>query len=511
MEFRCLSVSIPWRGDEDYHIFCAVQITHSLALHKMYFLALALFLIFAFLRPSLDGLLIFIAAVFFLGVTWVGHRAHIDLYHALRYPIFLHYVAATLAYFANLIRHNPYPEIPYRLLPLLSAACLAGLGFYSLRRHSIFLRLGLFFLLATLPVIRNFDSLFYLEMPAVFCMTLVCLQAIRLLRGDPERLLAMPSWIALLLLGFMKETTIPFLFVFLCCRIIFRLSHLIKNQSLGWKPMLAELKISFAICFPICLYLLYRLRIGPTRFYSPHFEYIQDAHLYWIQLHSLWDSFGLLLPIAIAGFVLLLVRRKWQLLFFLALILLVDSTFHFLDNRQYNGYSRFNLFLLPSLLVFAVEFLRLVTKKYLPYALGFLAFAIGVQSYYSPVHKDGTRVQDWGIYGVDVGDQSYPYREALKYLEIHYPKEKVLFTGLYYPYYTEFYLHKQGWPEQQLIEISKLEFIRMDSVLFAAKKNGYPVVLYHVLKSPLNLEATYGFGSVKVFKNQAHSLLLFGP
>ena len=509
MEFRNLTASIPWRGDEDYHIFCALQIAKSLFFHKLYFLILFLFLIFAWYRKSMDGKLVLGAFVFITFAAWGGQRAHIDIYHALRYPIFLNYLTALPVYVAAFFPTSPYPELPFRLFPLLSAIGLCGICFYSLQGHSLLLRVGVAMAVATLPIVRNYDSLFYLEMPAVFCMALVCSRALQLLRSEPKQISQLPSWYALLLLGFIKETTLPFLFAFLCCRLITRAESLFQKGNICWKTGLDELRIIFSVCFPIILYLFYRAHLGTTRSYSPHLNYLLDPSLYWIELQSLWDSFGLLLPFSIVGAIRLGSRRNWNLLLFLGLAFLLDLVFHFLDDQQYSGYSRFNLFLLPSLLAFGLEGLRMFSGFKRAYVLAGLVVIVGTNICQSPVNTDGTRKTGWGVYGTDIGDQTYPYREALTYFQKHHSHQKVLLTGHYYPYYTAFYTKEKDWPEQKYMEATRNEGARIDSTLKELHDQGYQAVLYHLLADIPIIKNKHGYEKTMVFKNQTHSLILF--
>jgi hypothetical protein len=70
----------------------------------------------------------------------------------------------------------------------------------------------------SIPLVFYYSSIFYLELPAVCLMFVVCLRIDHLLHSDFNEIRNDPAWYALLLLGFIKETTLPFLIVFVIFR-----------------------------------------------------------------------------------------------------------------------------------------------------------------------------------------------------------------------------------------------------------------------------------------------------
>ncbi len=509
LDYHALTASIPWRGDEDYHIFFAQYLALVMASHPAYLVILVIFLGWAMTQKDMNGKVVAAAIALTFLAAWAGKNAHVDIYHALRYPIFIKYLVALPAYLSTFLPASPYPEIPYRLVPLLSAAGLAWAGFLFLGKHPILIRLGGALALATLPIVRYYDSLFYLELPAVLCMTIVCFQATALLRSEPNQMTSLPSWHALLLLGFIKETALPFLVVFLFCRAASRLPALISRGSFPWKDLFAEARMAFCIFFPLFLYLGLRIRLGNTRSYAPDIAYLGDIGLWLTQSRSWWDSFGLLMPLSLGGALLLMLRGKWNLLAFLGLTFFIDATFHFLDDRQYTGYSRFNLFLLPSLISLAWETLRFGAVRMIPATVGVLTLVTAANLILSPVQWDGSKKAGWGIYGSDIGDQYYPYREALDWLAKKHKGQKARLSGLYYPYFTSFYLKEKGWPEQNLVAKPLDEASLMDSVLEASNREGFEAVLFHVMGEPKVPTDLHGYKNAKIFRNCAHALILF--
>lgn len=515
LDFRALTASIPWRGDEDHHIVFTLQLARGLAAHPWYLVIPALFLFWGSAAASLNRWIVAGALGMGLLASMAAVASHLDPYFILRYPILLKYLTALPVYLLSFLPAGISPELPYRIIPLVSSAGLAWVGFIALGKHPLWMRLGAALLIATLPLVRFYSTLFYLEMPAVLCMTVVCFQANSLLHAGMGRLVNLPGWYALLLVGFIKETALPFLGAFILSRLLCRIPSLLKSRTLTWRGAAQEAKVVFCVAFPLFLYLLYRSASGDSRPYGMALANLLDPQLLNRVALSLAESFGPLLPIALAGAVLTAIRRKWGLLCFLSLAFFLSAAFHYLDYPQYIGYSRFNLFLLPSLLAltwlglrFAVFRSRAMAAGSLVLA-GSLLLAISANIYLSPTHSDGSRKSLWGVHGEDTGEHYYPYRQALHRLQTGFAGKKVRLTGHYYPYFAAFYTRDPDWPKQTLAPMPSDESALMDSLLAVSAAEGYEAVLYHVLDDYHPPGNTHGYGSIQVFRNQAHSLVLF--
>ncbi len=531
--FPALSASIPWRGDEEYHILFAAQLADMVPGHLAHLAVLACFLAWAWRNPVMNRSVISATMIFGILAAFAGRSAHLDIYRVLRYPILLKYLTALPVYLSTLMPSlsaipfgpgGPFPEIPYRLLPLLSGILLSWCGFRFLGRHPLPIRIGGALIIAGLPLVRYYQTLFYLEMPAVLCMTLVCFQAVPLLRADPKSLVRYPGWYALLLIGFLKETTLPFLAAFLCCRLLFQLSRLLQlsrpsrlaslpQRPFAWKAWAREAVVFFCVAFPLFLYLFYRLRLNTSRGYHPEASNLLDPRFLILVARSWWDSFGLLLPLSAAGAALLLRRRsryKWPALVFPCLAFFLVFLFHFLDGGLYVGYSRFNLFLLPALMALAWEALRYGAVRRPSLAVAALVLIFAANLALTPLNPDGSRKPNWGIYASEIGDHSYPYREALACVKREHAGEKIRLTGLYYPYATWFYLGPDGVPELSLVDKPADEGATLDSLLAASAAEGFADVLYHVIGDTVPaIVDVHGYGRRREFRNQAHVLVLF--
>lgn len=522
LNHQSLSSSIPWRGDEDHHIVFAWDLARLLEARPAYLLlpALPILLTALLARGNPGKARLFVGALALaLLAPLLALTADIDAspedvwYHILRYPILLKYLTAVPAYLGTLLPADLPREWAYRLLPLASAAGLATLAALELRRHAFGLRLAAGIALLTLPLVRYYSSIFYLEMPAVFCMTWAALRADRLLRADPARLVSMPAWYALLLVGFMKETTLPFLVAFCACRLAARAALLRKNGPPAFRTLLSEVGVLYAVCLPLFLYLLFRSHFGDPRPVGFALSHLRNPELAWRLLQSLFTSFAVLLPFALAGLYYAIRSSPSHLLppAFLLLAAALNAALHYLDDPAYIGYSRFNLFLLPSLAALALFATRRTAHRHPSLAASLLVLVLATNALLSPILPDGSKKPLWSIYGADTGEHYYPYRDALQTLMEKHMGEDVLLTGHHYGYLARFYTGRLEWPAQRLVSAEPGdETARIDSALSAAAQSGRRAVLYHFLGPKYRLpEKLHGYGKTQVFRNDAHTLVLF--
>ncbi len=516
---RAMAASLPWRGDEGFHVDFVADLAEAFAARPWYLAMPLLPLALGGYRKTLSWTTWFGALALTLLAAYIALTAHLRMdnystwYHIMRYPILLKYLAAVPVYLWSWLPASWPPEIPYRILPLVSAAALAALAVRRLRRYPFGLRYLAGIAVLTLPLIRYYSSILYLEMPAVLCMTWAAFHADRLLRADPDRLTSAPAWYALLMVGFLKETTLPFLIAFIACRALARFTILWRRRSLNPATLLRETGVFYGVGLPLFLYLCFRSHFGDPRPVALWLTNLKDLHLPLRLAHSFADGFTMMLLPAVAGLFLRRFsrRRRWLPRLFLFSAAGLSVALHYLDDYNYIGYSRFNLFLVPSLLALAWPALGLVASRRQAYAAGFLAALILVNLSLSPILSDGNKKTLWGIYGGDTGEHYYPYREALRDLMKGHAGQKALLAGHYYGYSTGFYTGDRDWPEQWISSLEPAdEGRRMDSTLAAAAASGYQAVLYHQLgkdyREPGNL---HGYGNIQVYKNQAHTLVLF--
>jgi hypothetical protein len=374
----------------------------------------------------------------------------------------------------------PAPEVFYRMVPLLSAA---GMAWYCSRHVmndspgggkglSLVAR-GLFIVaVGTVPVLFYYSSILYLEMPVLLCMTVLCLGADDLLGAPVEELARKPLWIAVLLVGFLKDNVAPLLGVLVACRWLARAASVWKSPR-RLQAALGEARFAYCAMAPYFTYAVYRVFFsGVKRTYSPAASNLVDPETYNILGQAMASQYGLAAALFLAGMVLLAFRRKSRPLFLALAIFGGWGLWHVLDMRTVLGYSRFMLYFAPAVLCGAVEVFRLPWRPGVaavqrgegvpplrtegilpsvspsssaaaplkktrrekeevrerdPYGQAALAASstgpkwpaaaaialmlawIGVNVYLSPIHADGSRKAAWGQYRWDETFESMAY------------------------------------------------------------------------------------------------------
>jgi NADH:ubiquinone oxidoreductase subunit 5 (subunit L)/multisubunit Na+/H+ antiporter MnhA subunit len=341
-------------------------------------------------------------------------------------------------------------------------------------------------------------------------MFLVCTQADRLLSLDFRDLTKTPSWYALILIGFIKETTVPFLLCFVVYRMIIQFSS--KAPRSSWKRLvLGELAMALCTLLPLFLYLFYRVYFGNPRTFDFAPANLLNLQAISITLLSHLEQFGLAYLLFIAGIVLLFRARQHRQAVFLLLILVCVPVFHLLDTVKYAGYSRFNLFVLPAVLAGAAVFLRfLSTKKkwYLPALAGLM---IAANLAITPVNLDGTKNPAWGY----PGESYYPFPEALSWLKDHHRPSRIVFAGMSVDYYFDFYFDRLGWhPQYQRVgDLRADDAASLQDTLQTASERGSTCVVVLAGENPAppppQLLGAAGKWELTVFRNMAYSLFVY--
>lgn len=354
----------------------------------------------------------------------------------LRYPFVNKWMA--VAPILVLLPERP-PEWMYRILPFTSAVLIATCGALSIRGQSTLPRLLAIVLILSTPLVRYYGSVLNLEMPAVLAMMLVCLNANAMLGKAPGRSL---GWTCLLIAGFIKETTLPFLcsFVFvdaIATGIRFVGRHDRRALLCWWRHVLS---IGTLTLFPMMTYLAYRQFESGARpvMFTP--GNLIDAESYRITIDAIGTQLaGLLVP-AIFGFVVLLRNRKFAWLLFLIVAAFSSMLLHIIDSPLYTGYSRFNLFVLPTVLCLALIGLSACARRRaLVVALGL--FSVGLNFLASPIDSAGARKPGWGTYRYDCSEEQFPFKEAMTWINTDAPGAASFFVaGMENEYPFELYL-----------------------------------------------------------------------
>ncbi len=379
-----------------------------------------------------------------------------DVRSILRYP----FVSKWLSVLPLLVvMPSPLAEGPCRLLPFLATAAL---GAYWARRACGTSRLRtpvLLLLVLTTPSLRYYSAVLYLEMPAVLLMTVVCLNAEPLLLRPVAELRHRGDWLCLVSIGFFKETVLPFLATFVCMRALARLADAdLRGRSRGdiWSRWLAPAGgMALMVLLPLAVFLFFRETMGHIRPVAFHPEHLWDPVLYGTVVVSICEQAGgLLIPAAI-GLVVLCRERRFLYLGFLLLAAGASILLHFVDSPLYIGYSRFNLFALPSVLALSVLGVRTCSGTRIAlYPL--LLLTVGINLLQSPVAGDGGRREGWGTYAYDCSEQILPLREALERIDSYGTCSRLYVAGLANDYPFAFYLRRTS-PEVRVQDRADIE------------------------------------------------------
>ncbi len=366
--------------------------------------------------------------------------------------------------------------------------------------------------IGTIPIIFYYSSILYLEMPVVLLMFIVCIRIKELLELDFDKIRKNQSWYALILLGFIKETAIIFLISFLFCRLIMKLKPS-ALRKITFRKVRNELYIILCTLVPGSFYIFFRIYFNISRKFSFNLNNLFNIEAFLILLKSYLEQFGPIFLIFIGGCIVLLKRKEYGTILFFVITFITIPLFHLVDDIRYAGYSRFNLFLVPSLLAGSSIFIEFINNKKRVYLPILIFIILGINVAMAPVNIDGTKKPYWGNYLFDTSEHYYPYPETISWLKENYNTDMILFTGLDYPYYFDFYFDKLNWhPEYEMIKASDTEdnLSALYAGLKAATEKNAAIVVFQAagnnVPAPDNL---FGFHREKVFKNMAHSLVVY--
>ena len=512
LNYRTLISAIPMRGDEDYHIMVILDFARkfkaTLYFHLPFLLLTGLFLFAAFRKSKYY--IVFGAGVLFYFILF-GASEQVSHSKILRYPFFPRTFQIIVPILVNFF-HNLYVEFPYRVSPFVSAILLAWISqrYQPLQDRILNLMFGI--AVGTMPLVYYYSSVVYLEMPAVVLMMIVCFQMESLLNDDFQKLKQQPAWYALITLGFIKETTLLFLLLFM----IFRITNQICLTSRFKKNFLSngfrELLIGLCTLLPVFIYLLYRSYYGTSRNTSFEISNLMRFEIYPVILRSFFDQFGFFFILFAAGCLLLAKKRQILTLTFSLSTIVAYSLFYGMENTIYSGYSRFNLFILPLIIFISKEFLyALRHKKILVCSLLLIAIIFNIRL--SPIHMDGTRIPLWGNYLVDTSEHYYPYPETIQWLKKNHKSKKILFSGMNYPYFFSFYFNKFEWaPPSNMLKSNYRddEKTSLLKALESADASNYDIVIFQLRNNKMpKTDNLYGFQLIKIIQNQAHSIGIF--
>jgi hypothetical protein len=366
-------------------------------------------------------------------------------------------------------------------------------------------------------------------MAVVLIMTYCVFNIRELLFDDAYTLMRKPVWIALLLLGFLKETVTIILILLLVSRCIVQL----LTHKFAVKVFVSELFVSILSLVPLVTYLLIRNYAIYERPYTPDLNVLLVPANYRTVLKALWDQMGVLFPVSVAGLTVVFMKKERAIGLTLLVLYIGIVLFHMLDGPLYIGYSRWNLLLVPIIFYLGYRFFIDVPKPILYMCLTVLL----VGNYFlNPIMTDGTRISNWGCPNTDGAEYYYPYDRAIRFLAAEKNITSVMILGQYFPHWgIQFYQEKYNfYPRiithqfngKQPYGVLPFDGRRFNaaseqnylSAFFSECKNsgsettGIDAIIYHSVHNvDLNTDGVYcgKFKITKRIRNSLNSLYIF--
>jgi hypothetical protein len=291
---------------------------------------------------------------------------------------------------------------------------------------------------ATLPTLLYHGTLLYLELPLLPLLVLLVRAGRRWLLASPERLAGGNAWWAALALGFLKDTGIIAVGILWLTRVAVRGTFLMRRNEWSVRALLAEARVAFVTLGPGTLYLLLRALHG-SRPYQPHFENFLAIETWLQAARGLGEQFGFLWLPALAGAWLLARRRAWAQLLAAGALFGGMGLFHLLEEPRWVGLARFNLLLLPAVLVLAWEGLGTLLHRRTPAMIALLLLLAG-NALLSPVDRTGQRAV-WG----GSGERWYDYTDCLVELRKLKPDARLAIANVAHSYGIGMTLQRLDW------------------------------------------------------------------
>ncbi|MFH1772017.1 MAG: hypothetical protein ABH872_04300 [Candidatus Omnitrophota bacterium] len=469
VNYKPLGADIPWRGDEGYHINSVIVLSKYIALFFDSIIRLIIeaplpAFIFAFciaLSVIVIGRLNISSSRKMIGYVYVSLIilvSCIDLNSpflklitakAKRYPLVERWFSLLFTY------PYKYGDVAlYRGGPFIAVILLGWFLFYKFNyfTKNRLVCLFLAFSFVTIPLVYFYSTFLYLELPIMLLMVICLFDMKSLVKSDYLNLIKRPSWLCLLIVPFLKETVLVFIFALLTARMIYHIK--ISRREIK-QAVKEEFKVTVLVAAPLIMYIFFRLKFSGYRQYGMNFSNLIDLSNYLIFFKALFVQTGPFMIIGIGG--LFSLFKKDRISAVMCVLLFLCSMIFFMGEDVYIGYSRWNLFLLPVLFVGAYYFITSLPLRF----WGLVAASVVAANIsLSPIHASGIRFPNWGSPGVDTAEYIYPYDQAIKWLSQRPNVKSMILLGQYHPYYgINYYLTKYDFnPEIEEIPFGKERF-----------------------------------------------------
>lgn len=291
---------------------------------------------------------------------------------------------------------------------------------------------------ATVPTLLYHGTLLYLELALLPLLVLLVRDGRRWLLAPPGRLAGGNAWWAALSLGFLKDTGIIAVGLLWLARAAVRGIFLTRRREWCFSVLLAEARVGFVTLGPGVLYLVLRAMHG-SRPYQPHFENFLSADIWLRAMRGAVEQFGVLWLPALAGVWFLARRRAWAQLLVVGTLFGGMWLFHLVEEPRWVGLARFNLLLLPAVLVVAWEGLGALLQRRSAALVALLLLLAG-NAWLSPVDGKGQRAV-WG----GSGERWYDYSDCLAELRKLKPDARLGIANVAHSYGIGMTLQRLDW------------------------------------------------------------------
>jgi hypothetical protein len=523
----CNNISV--LGDESYHI-TRIRLLHTFlywfftAVKNLILPAIVFFTLTALLAwwkrcraETIIGIILAGFLAIYLGMVAYHSPDFVGRLDMLRYP----FLSCWFDNLGPIWRVNPYDERLFRIIPLLSAFGVGCFGWWAARKENVTPIASFIFAFAMMltPAVYYYSTTLYLEMPAVVLLLFVMYYVEPVLTEDFESVRGSPGWYALMAVGFIKETLAALIIGFIVLRLLIRGLIIIKNKAITGRTILNEAAAAFCIGAPLAIYIMLRLAFGEpdTRAYGFSFNNITNTSLYIVAAKSIWNQFGLILPIALGGLVLCIFRRRFVMALSMVFLFLFHSFFHFVERSDYVGLARFNLFIFPIIVVPAIIGLGWLTEKNRWATLVAVIAILPVNILMSPVALTGEKDPLWSSPGNKITTEYYfPLEEPVVWLKSHYPKTPVYISGAYGDSNILWYFDKIGYHPPFIQAAISPDTPHVEALTAAAEKAsklGAPLIIWHKMQQGPQLaeqeKSVLNYKAIKIFSNRKLAIVVY--
>ena len=450
--------SIGYRGDDDYHI----RVTMGFFLYftnNISYLFIFLFLVLITYRYAVakNDTILFLIPVYAVIFCIVTHLLYPAVFPAWikRYPSIFHLTNAAFSipmtsFFAQ---EYLFIESNYRILIMAATVILAVYAITRIDSVNGLLKVLIGLYILTIPALHYYASLVYIDMLMILFAFVAMFNFEHNVQSFYENKSINQTLFFIVLLAFIKETSIVYLLVFWLFAVYilyYRTDHDIRGNIyiLG--------KYTAITLIPLVVFLYFR--DVPHNPYNLALNNLFVLGNYKVLIVSLWEQFGFLLPVTIGSIIYLIIKKKYFLVVFhlcliagyVAFYMLngkIDTTFMNNDlhytGTTYFGHSRFNLALIPSFLTLMISSINLLKRKYEKIVVLVFVFLIVSNQILTPINFiKGLRKPGWGDYTVWTSEYDYPYDDAYRWISNHLEIKDVGIVGRTFPYFDHFYHQK---------------------------------------------------------------------